>query len=600
MKGYNGVCFRFIGKDEVRGFNVKELNNDKGVIFISSFMIIVLILAFAGIVFPRVHNTIKIYRNLANDERSESFAYRGRDRGAEKLSEELGVSLNDEINDLSETELNEKARLYINGDSNQIGFLNDLIGENASNGTFTYDSSRKFLSYTLVASLDQDGNAYVAGVTNNKTVYNPKGIIEEGYTIRIWEKPETEGQELTSTSWEFEYEYEIKGEGRFASTSDKVKLGGDFVLGVVKGTFSQYAMFIHKFGNTNQFTTGDVFRGAVHTNQRFRFKGTPEFYGEVTQRSSKAKFFNGSTYIKLDEDSYPPTTVPIFHKGFKLGVDKIKLPKDSVKDDLIQQAAGSTAYTEDGIYLTNTSNTLTQGIYVKGDSTIELTVDSSDRAVYEIFSGTSHQKITVDVNNNQTLVEDVNSSTTTTYAGLPDGEGNKGTIIYVEGKITDIGGTLQQDTQATIVSSNNIVIQDHIYYEGYTAGIGTFGDADYVPPNADGIKSTLGLISFGGDVSIGTDAPNDVNIHATVMAVEGEFKVDDNHIGSDRGTAMIMGGITQKEYGEFNDYDANGNSGYTPNFAYDTRMETNSPPYYPILPTFRTEAKNLFDKMTHY
>ena len=80
---------------------------------------------------------------------------------------------------------------------------------------------------------------------------------------------------------------------------------------------------------------------------------------------------------------------------------------------------------------------------------------------------------------------------------------------------------MQEDTEITISAGDNIIITDNVEYANYTPAVGNPGDAGYVPPNATGADNLLGLVSWAGDVRISTSAPDDINVHGTVMARNG-------------------------------------------------------------------------------
>ena len=113
-------------------------------------------------------------------------------------------------------------------------------------------------------------------------------------------------------------------------------------------------------------------------------------------------------------------------------------------------------------------------------------------------------------------------------------------------------------------------------YSDYTAAQGTIGDPDYVSPSVDDAVNMLGIVSWTGDVYVGTSAQDNVNIHGTILAKEGVFTVedyDDVEVGS-RGTVTLLGGVITNKYGAFGTFsDSSGEnvSGYGRSFVYDRR-----------------------------
>jgi hypothetical protein len=231
-----------------------------------------------------------------------------------------------------------------------------------------------------------------------------------------------------------------------------------------------------------------------------------------------------------------------------------------------------------GIYVNNDGTNLIGGIYVRGNSTVNMATDALNHPVYTITQGLTTKVVTVDYANNQTKVQQ--GATTNIYTGIPDGVTETGgTLIYAKNDITSFSGTVQQDTSLTVASERDIVVTNHIRYEEFNAG---------PPVNATDFNNVLGILSWGGDVRIGTSAPNDINIHGVVMAPHGIFTVDNYNWGSPRGTATLLGGAITDFYGAFGTFNGGTQiSGYGRNFVYDARMLAGmAPPYFPFLTNF--------------
>jgi hypothetical protein len=120
------------------------------------------------------------------------------------------------------------------------------------------------------------------------------------------------------------------------------------------------------------------------------------------------------------------------------------------------------------------------------------------------------------------------------------------------------------------------------------------------------ITNLLGIVSWGGAVHVASSAPNNIDIHGTVMATSednnaGFFQADAWNSGSVKGTATLLGGVISYDYGafgQFNSQTGNPSSGYARNFVYDKRMmQGKSPPYYPSLSTFIAFTNDITDKL---
>ncbi len=113
----------------------------------------------------------------------------------------------------------------------------------------------------------------------------------------------------------------------------------------------------------------------------------------------------------------------------------------------------------------------------------------------------------------------------------------------------------------------------------------------------------MGILSWGGNVRIGTAAPNNVNVHGVVMARNGIFTAD-NYTSiavGPRGLVNLLGGAITNFYGAFGQFNSITGlqvSGFGRNFVYDGRMlQGSSPPYFPSLNTFIAFTNDLTNKM---
>ncbi|MBM3246525.1 MAG: DUF4900 domain-containing protein [Candidatus Omnitrophica bacterium] len=414
----------------------------------------------------------------------------------------------------------------------------------------------------------------------------------------------------------FSYNYSIEAQGLVTQTTPNTtrRVGlsqGTFSVTVQRGNFARYALFTNHHrtagGTTVWFTANTNFTGPVHSNERFSFANNPSatFSEAVTQHLSTARFYNNGATRLLNADSNPACCQeagcedtpcidkPIFNAGFTRGADEINLPSSVVQQDLLNQATGgqNDGPWANGIYLPNDgANNLVGGIYIKGNaSNVTMSVDS-DNPVYTITRGTNTKRITVDYSANQTTVENVSGSGGTppgTYNGIPNGIGDAGIIIYDNGSISNFSGNVQSDTQLTVASNSDISISNHIMYESFTPDdVGTSENELSVA----GFTNLLGIVTWNGNVRISTGAPNNLNIHAVVMAAgrNGVFTVDNYNSGAPRGVVTLLGGAITDFYGAFGTFSgSNPVSGYGRNFVYDSRMLGGmAPPYFPTITSF--------------
>lgn len=449
-----------------------------------------------------------------------------------------------------------------------------------------------------VLTQNEDQAEYSAGGTINGYAYRYDIVITQNGD------PYSSGVD----AWEFPLFYKIISSAGSGGLLQMVYLNGDFTVRVQRDNFAKYALFTNQqnteTGETVWFTDKTNFAGPVHTNDRFNFALNPSatFEGLVTQDSQWARFYNDGSPLLINADANGTTDVPLFHSSFTRDAGDIQLSSPVQQQDMADQAKGGKNINKNGIYIPANGNTLSGGIYVRGNGVVTLSVQNS-KPVYTITQGSSTKTITLDRVQNQTTVLNLDTGVDQTYQGLPDGQDDVGTLIFVQGSITSLSGTTQSDEQATIASSNDIVISNNLRYETYTPASGTPGTQGYVPPSAVGATNLLGLVSWGGDVRIGTSAPDNVDVHATILAKQGVYEVDNyDNIGmGPRGTSTLLGGVVSDRYGAFGQFNgATGQqiSGYGRNFVYDDRMLMGaSPPYFPTLNTFIAFTNDLTDKI---
>jgi len=499
-------------------------------------------------------------------------------------------------------------RLDILINTDMLTTVNDTNSQKLVNDVTHYVSSRDGIEF-LIKYTKENGQEQFIPAPGDSAAYtiNPTALGNGtyAYTIAVTEK--SDPVLVAEDVWDFPYNYSITSIGNAQAMRRKVILRGDFTVRVQRDNFARYALFTdhHSLpsGGTVWFNNMTHFYGPIHTNEHFSFAFNPTFDGLVTQHKNDACFLHNGC---IDADSFPPLDVPVLNAGFNRGVDEINLESSIQKEDLQEQAWGGTPGTPPpGIYVPNDGANLTAGIYVRGDSTINMDAVGGN-AVYTITQGSTTKIITVDygeevIGDEHTTVQTVGGSTNI-FNGLPDGIDDVGTIIYVDGAVNSLGGTVQKQSQVTISSEKDIVVTDNIFYEEFTPGQGTPGQPGYVPPNAEGTTNLLGILSWGGYVRIGSSAPNNVNIHGTVMARNGIFTVDNYTSPPPRGAATLLGGVITQFYGAFGTFNSQTGqqiSGYGRNFVYDGRMaEGASPPYFPSMRTFIAFTNDITDKIT--
>jgi hypothetical protein len=402
----------------------------------------------------------------------------------------------------------------------------------------------------------------------------------------------------------FPYIYTVTSNGSVPPGSRSVSASGDCTITTtvittpgttptsVFDSFARYALLTDTqtnaagqevwFNNTNCRYTGPV-----HTNGHFHFAQNPSgtFIGApVTSVSSTAEYYNNGNNVHLNADNNGTRDVPVFTGGaqFTRGAANIPLPAFTTAS--AQQSValfgveGQTIPSlANGIYVpVDASNQVIGGIYVDGNATVTPGASGAN-ATYTITQGTTTKIITVNQSGNSTTVQTQGGSTET-YTGVPNG------MIYVDGRITSLSGTIGANEQVTIAATDRIEITNNLTYQNYQANSNP--PTSPATPSAAGQNNVLGVLSWNDDVVISDSmSAGDKSIHATVMAPNGEFCVENYSSLPAKGTITLLGGVITHTYGAFHIFSGTTlTHGYRRNFVYDARMgQGMSPPFFPTL-----------------
>jgi len=544
----------------------------KGIVLAVTLVIIAAILVATAVYYSSIVNEKSSGEISRYVSQAAYLAEAGLNHGVSEMRERIRTDLQQQV---SQIRTSSTFHAYVaTGDA--LGFFRDFAYP--SSGTkFTVSGDKATLAVTPLA--------LNSGVP---------GGYEAVITIRASRPPEEDTS--SGEKYVFYYTYDISSRGYVSAASPViakrlVMKGGNFTLSVQRDTFAKFALFtahhMTPSGTTVWFTSNTRFNGPVHSNERFSFAQNPgaSFSQEITQSQTKARYYNNGWPVLLDASSNPPYDVPSFSSGFSRGQDQINLESSISQAELKSQALGTMSEPgNNGIYIPNNGTALTGGIYIRGPASVSMSVNLDGNAVYTVTQGSTIKEITVDPAASTTTVK--TGASTETYGGVPDGVDNEGILIYNKGDITSFSGTVQKDSKVTVSSEQDIVISGNVTYQQY----------DSSPTlNAENYTNVLGILSWGGDVRIGTSAPDDISIHGIVMAPHGVFEVDNYSSGSPRGTATLLGGAITDFYGPFGTFSGDSNiSGYGRNFVYDARMLSGlTPPYFPYMTNFTSFISGL-------
>jgi hypothetical protein len=228
------------------------------------------------------------------------------------------------------------------------------------------------------------------------------------------------------------------------------------------------------------------------------------------------------------------------------------------------------------------------GFYIQGNASISLTAstDSSGNPTqkYTITQGATTTTITVDTTTNQTIVK--SGSTTQTLTGVPaqldpnsgavmtqqdpSGSTVSPTMLYVNGQISGLSGTVQNNTGVTISASSDISITGNVTYASSPVSI---------PSDTLNSSSNAGVLGIytNGNINLYPGSGGDLTVNASLAALSGVTGGTSgfNTPGGSIGTWTIVGGRAEDQAHSVNIS--------TGNTYYDRRFASGSfgPPWFP-------------------
>jgi len=312
--------------------------------------------------------------------------------------------------------------------------------------------------------------------------------------------------------------------------------------------FARYIWFTDSetFSGTNvwfwappgQPGVGDHLNGETHTNAHFNIYGDPRFDGYASSTDTYIRFYNNGSPTNLYYTTTNPNPdEPFFEHGVDFGVEPTVMPAQATA---LRSAASSAG-----------------GLLLSGNTTIVL-------------------------NNNGTM-----DLTNSTYCSNPLNDCddaplpvNGSIFVACGGSKCSAGGSLTisgtLDGRLTIGAQRDIIIPNNIVYVN--------DPRDDDPINHPELCSddVLGLISER-NVMITNNAPSNLEIDGCIMAMNTSF-MRDNYSSGLKGKLTVYGGIIQDQRGPVGTFNGSTGvklSGYDKNYAYDTRLLNNPPPFMP-------------------
>ncbi len=375
------------------------------------------------------------------------------------------------------------------------------------------------------STLQVDGQTYT--IVNN-TVYD---IQSSSMTIRLYNEHPNKAMghwylDIQSNNASFNDGSDDELSARFARYE---VLSEGHVNGTVRGInieglramhWARFAFWYDTEALDLWFVGGERFAGAVHSNREMRFHSHNVNLLGQTHFEDRVTTTHNS--IRVQNSSVNP----VFDRGISLGVphqDTTAISFPEMRGDAALVLQGET---DIGIIGTN------------------LVVSNARQG------WTDHM---MPIPDEETIY--VETATTGANASRP-GNVNVSAPDGLEGRLT-------------IIAERDIRIRDHIRYQT---------DPVQHPESRD----ALGLVARR-HVTVETDAPDDLDIFAHIIAAEGGFGVvdyNDTQRGP-RGTLNVYGGIVNNVRQAVG---TTAGAGYAKNYVYDTRFLIEPPPGYPVLP----------------
>ncbi|MCX5696135.1 MAG: hypothetical protein NTW18_05740 [Candidatus Omnitrophica bacterium] len=308
--------------------------------------------------------------------------------------------------------------------------------------------------------------------------------------------------------------------------------------------YARYIWFTdgENYGSSNVwFWDQDHLNGPTHTNGQLNIAGHnpgPIFDGEVRSTNDQINYFNNGNNIVSSNSTNSPYDTPAFNGGLTLGSNSVNMPRQAT-------------------YLRNASSS--GGLRLNDDATV-------------VLNSTG----TMDITNNDYYYANCTGSCshccTLTARPLPA----NGALFVDNGTLT-VSGTL--NGRLTAGASGDVII----------VGSTTYFNNPRVNPSS---TNMLGLISES-DVTIASSASYNLEVDASIMALNTSFMLENWWKGSPKGTLTVYGGIIQDQRGPVGTFDGIGGeklTGYSKNYTYDSRMLDTPPPFFPTTGDYVTLA----------
>jgi hypothetical protein len=371
-------------------------------------------------------------------------------------------------------------------------------------------------------------------------------------------------------------------------------------------SFSQYGTFLDQMTICSAELIGGTITGRQFTNGAWTF-GSDQSYnftGQVESAGANAGYmFSDGTCNQVagPSDTYKSATVsPNFQAGLLLGQPPVVLPTDDFNQRsavitgvgvnnngtepanpttaqlsaALQDSNSNNSYsasTTSGVFVpANSSNAINGGgIWVEGNASVTVAASGTTAQVYTITQGSTVTTVTVTpgatpgtgttVLSSAVTSHGTTTTTTASYSGVPTqtdpntGIVTNACVLYVDGNITSVSGTIQNNTGVNITALDNITITNNLTY--LTPVVNSSGTATTAAATE---TQALGIYTASGSVYLQAPSNNaNMEVDASIMVTKsngGTCNMGNSCTGvlgvtgsNNIGTLTIVGGRIQSQ-----------------------------------------------------
>ncbi len=334
-----------------------------------------------------------------------------------------------------------------------------------------------------------------------------------------------------------------------------------------KRSFTQYIYFSDSDPDGIWWTNYDICYGPYHTNTKLSSKGHPTFWGKATS-------VKGLTYY-----TSAASDTPNFYGGYQQLATPIEMPTNN--SQLMSYGKSSEGYYYEGRTSIRLNNNGTITVWNPNDSPATKTVPLPKNGVIYVNERSGASKTnTFDTNSGNVFISGVLDGRLTVAA-----KNN----IYITGYDPTVSNL------NSAAATNGILYKDTSFSLNTSTGKLTINEArgsaeaDMLGLIADNNVGILTQGWFSGSSSINSSRSN-MYVYAAIMSINGKFINTMFMSGSPSsvypnpgGNLYVRGSIIQSTRGAmglFNSSTGVTTSGYSKNYAHDTRMLYDSPPQF--------------------